>query len=314
MKAAQYQRYGGPEVIEINENAPKPTAASGQVLVEVYAASLNPIDWKVRAGYFKSMPLKFPVTIGGNFSGVITQLGESVSEFKVGNEVFGQALVLNGGSGSLAKFTASNVANTALKPKSINHVEAASLPLVGTSTIQALEEHIGLGKAGNKKILIHGGAGGIGTIAIQLAKYLGAYVATTVSTDDKEYAKQLGADIVIDYKNEKFEDMLKDYDAVFDTVGGDTTDRSFKVLKRGGVLVSMVGEPTKELAKKFNVTAIGQMTNTDVNHLKRLAELVDNGVIKPQVDKVFPLEQAREAFEYLEKSHPRGKVIVKIKE
>lgn len=312
MKAAQYNKYGGVEVIEINNNAPKPTAALGQVLVEVHAASLNPIDWKVRNGYFKSMPITFPVTIGGNFSGVVTKLGENASGFKVGDEVFGQSLILNGGSGSLAEFTVSNVANTALKPKTVNHIEASSLPLVGASAIQALEEHIGLGKAGNKKILIHGGAGGIGTIAIQLAKHIGAYVATTVSADDKEYVKNLGADQAIDYKNEKFEDVLKDFDAVFDTVGGKVTDRSFKALKRGGILVSMLGEPSPELAKQYGVTVIGEMTKTDTNHLVRLTELVDKGVIKPQVDKIFSLDQTRKAFEHLEKGHPRGKVVIKI--
>lgn len=310
MKAAQYTKYGGPEVIEINKNTSRPSSSKDQVLVEVHAASINPIDYKVREGYFKSMPIQFPVTIGGNFSGIVTELGEGVTEFKTGDEVYGQALVLNGGSGSLAELAASNVANTALKPKNTNHIEAASLPLVGVSAIQALEEHIKL--KSNQKILIHGGAGGIGTMAIQLAKHLGAYVATTVSGDDKEYAEGLGADVAIDYKSEKFEDIVKDYDAVFDNVGGETTERSFKVLKKGGIIVSMVGEPNQELAKQHDVVAIGQMTNSDTNHLVRLTELVEKNIIKPQVDKVFPLEQAQEAFEYAETGHPRGKVVVKI--
>ena len=170
MKAAWYNRYGGPEVIKIN-NAPKPSAGSGQVLVEVYAASLNPFDWKLRAGYMKEMiPLKFPFTIGGDFSGVVIELGPSADgEFKVGDKVFGQALVLNGGSGAFAQMCSSNVANTSLKPKSVDFLQSASLPLVGASAIQALEEHIKL--KSKQKILIHGGAGGIGHIAVQLAKY-----------------------------------------------------------------------------------------------------------------------------------------------
>lgn len=313
MKAAQINTYGGPEVIEINDNVSIPSAAKGQVLVEVYAASLNPVDSAIRAGYLKEMaPIQFPSTLGGNFSGVVTQLGEEVSNFKVGDEVYGQALVLNGGSGAFAEFVVSNATNTAYKPKTINHLEAASLPLVGVSAIQALEEHIKL-KSG-QKILIHGGSGGIGSIAIQLAKHLGAYVATTVSLDNIEFVKSLGADEAIDYKNEKFDNVLHDYDAVFDTVGGDTTDRSFKVLKRGGVIVSMHGQPNPELAKQYGVTAIGQVTDTNVNRLTRLAGLVDGGAIKPQVDKIFPLEQTKDAFEYSEKSHPRGKVVLKIKE
>ena len=313
MKAAWYNRYGGPEVIKIN-NAPKPSAGSGQVLVEVYAASLNPFDWKLRAGYMKEMiPLKFPFTIGGDFSGVVIELGPSADgEFKVGDKVFGQALVLNGGSGAFAQMCSSNVANTSLKPKSVDFLQSASLPLVGASAIQALEEHIKL--KSKQKILIHGGAGGIGHIAVQLAKYLGAYVAATVSSNDMKFVRSLGVDEVIDYKTQKFEDRLHDFDAVFDTVGGDATEKSFKVLKKGGIIVSMLGQPNPELAKQYGVTAIGQNTTTTAKKLVRLAELVDRGVIKPQVDKVFPLEHARESFDFLEKGHPRGKVVVKIKE
>jgi len=321
MKAAQYNKYGGPEVIEINQNAPNPSAGSGQVLVEVYAASLNPFDYKLRLGYMKEMiPLRFPFTIGGDFSGVVTELGPSADaasdaadgNFKVGDEVYGQALVLNGGSGALAELAAANAANTAHKPKSVNHIEAASLPLVGASAIQALEDHIKL-KSGDK-ILIHGGSGGIGHIAIQLAKYLGAYVATTASSKDMEFVQSLGADEVIDYKTQKFEEKIHDFDAVFDTVGGETTDRSFKVLKKNGIIVSMLGAPNAELAKQYGATAIGQMTRVNSKTLARLTELVDKGVIKAQIDKVFPLEKAREAFEYLENAHSRGKVVVKIKD
>ena len=313
MKAAQYNKYGGPEAIEINGKAPNPSASLGQVLVEVHAASLNPFDYKLRLGYMKEMiPLKFPVTIGGDFSGVVTQLGEGVSEFKIGDEVYGQALVLNGGSGACAEFAASNVANAAHKPKSVDHIKAASLPLVGASAIQALEVHIKL-KSGDR-ILIHGGSGGIGSIVIQLAKSIGAYVATTVGTDSIEFVKNLGADEVIDYKNQKFEELLKDFDAVFDTVGGETVNKSFKVLKKGGVIVSMLGAPNPELAKEYNVTAIGQNTRINDKTLSRLTELVEKGVIKAQVDKVFPFEQTKEAFEYFEKGHPRGKVVVKIKD
>lgn len=311
MKAAQYNRYGGPPVIEINNNAPKPTPGAGQVLVEVYAASLNPFDWKLRLGYMKEMiPLQFPVTIGGDFSGVVTELGEDVSEFKIGDEIYGQALVLNGGSGAFAERCASNVANSALKPKNVGFIEAASLPLVEASAIQALEDHIKL-KSGDK-ILIHGGAGGIGHIAIQLAKYLGAFVATTASSEDRDFVKNLGADEVIDYKTQKFEEMVHDFDAVFDTVGGETTEKSFKVLKKGGILVSMLGEPNPQLCEEFGVKGIGQNTKVTSARLNRLTTLVDSGVIKPHIDKVFSFEQAREAFEYVEKGHPRGKVVVKI--
>lgn len=313
MKAVQINQYGGTEVVEIKDNISDPSPKIGQILVEVHAASINQFDSKIRSGMYKdSIPLEFPYTPGGDFSGIVKKLGEGVSEFKVGDEVFGSALILNGGSGAFAQIASSNSKNTAYKPKNIDFSEAASLPLVGSSAVQALEEHIQL-KSG-QKILIHGGAGGIGSIAIQLAKHIGAYIATTVSTDDKEFVKSLGADQIIDYKNEKFEEKVLDFDAVFDTVGGETDDRSFKVLKKGGILVSMVGVPSEELAKKQEVEAIGQSTNTNQKHLSRLTELVDQGVIKPQVDKVFPLEQANKAFDFLEKGSPKGKVVLKIKD
>lgn len=311
MKAVQINKYGGPQVIEINENAPKPSLAKNQILVEVQAASINPIDWKVRAGYLKEMmPLSFPITLGGDFAGIVSKIGEGVSGFKLGDEVYGQASLLNGGSGSFAEFVAANTINTALKPKKADFVEASALPLAGSSALQALEEHIKLKKG--QKILIHGGAGGIGHIAIQLAKALGAFTVAAVYTDDKEFVKGLGADEVIDYKTQKFEQILKDYDAVFDTVGGETTIKSFDVIKKGGVFVSMLGQPDLKLAGKYGISAIGQGTKTDRAHLTRLGVLVDSGKIKVHVDKVFSLKQVKEAFEYKEKIHSKGKVVIKI--
>lgn len=313
MKAVQINQYGGIDVLEVNENVPKPTPSKNQVLVEVYSASINPIDWKIRAGYLKEMaPLSFPATLGGDFAGIILEIGEDVLDFKVGDEVYGSAISLNGGSGSFAQSLVSNTANLAHKPKVANFIEAAVLPLVGSSAVQALEEHIKL--SSGQKILIHGGAGGIGHIAAQLAKALGAYVATTVSTEDIDFAKSLGADEVIDYQTKAFEDVLKDFDAVFDTVGGQISDKSFKVLKKGGIIVSMLGQPNPELAQEYAVTAIGQNTITNTQHLNRLAELVDSGKIKVHVDKIFPLEEAQEAFKHLEEGHPRGKVVLKIKD
>lgn len=308
MKAAQISKYGGSEVIEVSD-VEKPALKTGQVLVEVHAACLNPVDYKIRLGYLQQMmPLSFPATLGGDFSGVITSVSEDVLDFKTGDEVFGSAIVLNGGSGSLAQFAAANAANLALKPKSVDHIQASSLPLVGASAIQAIEEHIKLSEG--QRILIHGGAGGIGSIAIQLAKLHKAFVSTTVGRDDIEFVKKLGADEVIDYQTQKFENIVKDLDAVFDTVGGEATNKSFKALKKGGILVSMLGQPDEKLAKQYNITAIGQNTNTNAEKLKRLAELVDSGKLKPQVDKVFTLDQIRDSFDYLEKRHPRGKVVV----
>lgn len=313
MKAIQINGYGGSDVLILNDNAPTPTPGKGQVLVAGRAASINPFDLGIVGGYFKEqMPLTFPVTVGGDFSGVVSEVGDGVSEFKVGDEVYGTANIFTGGSGAFAEAIVANVANCALKPKNVNFEEAAALPLVGSSAVQALEEHIKL-HAG-QKICIHGGAGGIGHVAIQLAKVIGAYVATTVSTDDVAFAKQLGADEVIDFRTQAFETILKEYDSVFVTARGDVTGKSYGILKRGGVLVSMADQPDASQAETLGITATGQMTRTDTQHLRRVAELVESGKIKVNVDKVFPFTQNKEAWEYQQTGHPRGKVVLKISE
>jgi alcohol dehydrogenase len=313
MKSAQIKRYGGSEVVEINQSTPAPNDPSaGKVLVRIKAAGVNPADWKIREGYMQQMmPLQFPSTLGMDFSGIVEKVGEGVSDFKYNGEVYGQASVIRGGSGAFADMALAKADTIAHKPKTLSHEEAAGLPLAGVSAWQALVETIGLSK--NQKILIHGGAGGIGSIAIQLAKHLGAYVATTVSTNDKEFVKELGADEVIDYKTQNFEDVLShDYDAVFDTVGGETYTRSFKVLKRGGIIVSMLGQPSQELMDRFGVKAISQFTQVNRERLTKLAQWVDQNNIRVNVDKTFPLDEAAEALDYQRDVHPRGKVVLQV--
>ncbi len=313
MKAAQINKYGGSDVVEINENAPKPTVSEGHLLIEVYAAGVNPLDWRIREGYMRQVvQLKFPATLGGDYSGIVAEVGEGVSGFEKGDEVYGQASIVRDGSGSFAEFALAQTNTTALKPENMSHVEAAALPLTGVSALQALVDHIGLSRG--KKILIHGGAGGIGSIAIQLARHLGAYVAATVSAKDIQYVKEMGADKAIDYKNQSFEDMLHDYDAVFDTVGGETYKRSFGVLKRGGIIVSMLEQPDPALMEQYGVNAIGQFTQVNSERLSRLAELAGKRVIRVHIEKTFSLEQAGEALEYQKEGHPRGKVVLKIRE
>ncbi len=312
MKAAQINSYGGPDIIKINNDAPVPSTDKNRIIVEVHAASINPFDSKVRAGYMKDMmPLTFPTTIGGDFSGVVSAVGDGVTNFKVGDQVYGSALVFAGGSGAFAEFALVNTNNASLKPHTTSFEEAAALPLVGSSAVQAIEEHINL-QAG-QKILIHGGAGGIGHVAIQVAKTHDAYVATTVSSEDTEFVKQLGADQIIDYKKEQFTSILKDFDAVFDTVGGDVMKQSLQILKKGGVLVSMLGKPNDAEVEKYGITAIAQGTKTNFSHLKRLAELVDNNHVKIHIAKTFSLELIQEAFVYQEEMHLRGKVVITIK-
>ena len=314
MKSAQIKTYGDSEVVEINQSAPSLNDPSeGKVLVTVKAAGVNPADWKVREGFFKQMaPLQFPATLGMDFSGVIEKVGEGVSsDFKQGDEVYGQAGVLTGGSGAFAEMALANAYTIAHKPRTLSHPQAAGLPLVGVSAWQALVETIGLSKG--KKILNHGGAGGIGSISIQLAKHLGAYAATTVSTNDIQFVKEeLGADEVIDYKTQKFEDVLShDYDAVFDTVGGETYTRSFKVLKRGaGIIVSMLEQPVQELMDQFGVKAVYQFTQVNQERLTRLAEWVDQNNIRVNIERIFPLDEARTALDYQRDVHPRGKIVL----
>jgi alcohol dehydrogenase len=315
MRSAEMKGYGSSEVVEINQNAAAPNDPSdGKVLVKVKAAGVNPIDWKIREGYMQQMiALQFPSTLGMDFSGTIEKVGAGVSGFNVGDEVYGQASVTRGGSGAFAEIALANADSIAHKPKSLNHQEAAGLPLVGVSAWQALVETIGL-TDGQKKILIHGGAGGIGSIAIQLAKRLGAYVATTASTNDKQFVKELGADEVIDYKTQTFEDLLPhDYDAVFDTVAGETYKRSFEVLKRGsGMIVSMLEQPNQQLMEQFGVKAIFQSTQVNRERLTKLAQWVDQNNIRINVDRTFPLEEAGKALDYQKDVHPRGKVVLAI--
>ncbi len=312
MKAVQIRKYGGSDVIEINKNLPIPIVTPIVVLVEIYTAGVNPVDWKIREGYLQKMaPLQFPATLGGDFSGVIKEVGAKVTNLKKGDEVYGQAGLLSGGSGAFAELAIANPNNIAKKPKTVKHLEAAALPLAGVSALQALVEHMNL--SSGQKILIHGGAGGIGTFAIQLAKHLGAHVATTVRADEVDHVKKIHADEIIDYEKQKFEDVLHDFDAVYDTVGGEIYTRSFKVLKPNGVIVSMLEQPHEELMKKHNVKAVGQFTGVNAARLAKLAEIVDKRAIKVFIDKIYPLEQAGEALDYLKKGFPRGKVILKAK-
>src|SRR2546426_3646943 len=315
MKSIQINRYGGSDVIEVKNSASAPNLSSGKILVNVKAAGVNPADWKIREGYFQQMaPLQFPSTLGADFSGIIKQLGEGASNsgLKQGDEVYGQAsAVFSGGSGAFAELALVDKDRIAHKPKTLNHIEAAGLPTVGVSAWQGLIENIGLSK--DKKILIHGGAGGIGSIAIQLAKRLGAYVATTVSTSDKQFVQELGANQVIDYKTENFEDILHDYDGVFDTVGGDTYNRSFKVLKKGsGIITSMLEQPNSELMNRYGVKALVQFTQANRQLLTKLAEWVDQNNIKVNIDKTFSIDEAADALDYQRDGHPRGRVIITV--
>jgi NADPH:quinone reductase-like Zn-dependent oxidoreductase len=285
-------------------------AAAGQVLVKVEAASVNAIDWKIREGMMQQMaPLTFPATLGGDLAGTVIEVGEGVEGFDIGQKVYGQTNPFSG-TGSFAEFSPIAASNLAVKPASTDFVQTAALPLTTVSAYQALVETLNI-QAG-QKILIHGGAGGVGSFAVQLAKHLGAYVAATAAPEDIDFVKELGADEAIDYSSQKFEEILQGFDAVFDTVGGETSEKSYQVLKPGGQLVSMAAQPNEALAEQYAVKASAQQTRVTTNRLQKVAELVDQGVLKPAIDKVFPLEETAEAVEYVRQGHHRGKVVIKV--
>ena len=310
MKAAQINKYGDASVVNVVD-VDQPVARDGQVLVRVSAASLNPVDSAIRSGYFhEMMPVQFPATLGGDIAGEIIEVGSGVDGFVVGDKVYGQAAVIAGNSGAFAEYAASSASQLAKAPENISLNEAASLPLVGVSALQALTQHINLQPA--QKILITGGAGGIGRIAIQIAKHIGAYVATTAAGEGISAAKNLGADEVIDYKSQDFTEILNDYDAVFDTVGGEGFAKTLTILKKGGVAVTMAAQPDEAQAQELGVTAQAQMTNVTTEALSQLRELVKNEVVKPQIGKVFSLDEIQEAFTVRDAGTVSGKVVLEI--
>jgi alcohol dehydrogenase len=302
MLAAQLIKIGAPDAVQVNQ-IDIPVVGENEVLIDVYAASVNPYNLKQREG--KVPTPKIPITLGSDFSGVISSVGEGITEWQVGDEVYGQA------RGSWAEFAVASTSAFAKKPESLNFEMAAAVPLVATSAYEALVEAMQLKKG--QKILIHGGAGGIGSMAIQLAKYLGAEVATTVSPDNAEFVRELGADHIIDYRSQDFSELLHNYDAVYDTVGGDTHERSYRVLRQGGRLVSMEQQPNAELDEKYKVEASLQGSRSTPERLNAVCELFDKGAIKVKIDREYPLAQAAEALEQLKTGSHRGKIILKIK-
>jgi alcohol dehydrogenase len=302
MLAAQLIKIGAPDAVQVNQ-IDIPVVGENEVLIDVYAASVNPYNLKQREG--KVPTPKIPITLGSDFSGVISSVGEGITEWQAGDEVYGQA------RGSWAEFAVASTSAFAKKPESLNFEMAAAVPLVATSAYEALVEAMQLKKG--QKILIHGGAGGIGSMAIQLAKYLGAEVATTVSPDNAEFVRELGADHIIDYRSQDFSELLHNYDAVYDTVGGDTHERSYRVLRQGGRLVSMEQQPNAELDEKYKVEASLQGSRSTPERLNAVCELFDKGAIKVKIDREYPLAQAAEALEQLKTGSHRGKIILKIK-
>lgn len=310
MKAAQINEYGDYSKIKLNE-LEKPQIKDDQVLVEVRGSSINPFDIAIRSGYMKDIiPLSLPVILGGDISGVVTEIGSSVTNLAVGDKVYGQANVVAGNSGAFAEYAATSAEQISIAPNNLDFIEAASLPLAGVSAWQGLVQHIGL-KSG-QKIFIHGGSGGIGTIAIQIAKNIGAYIATTATGDDLEYVKELGADQVIDYKSQDFTKLLNEFGSVFDTVGGDDFVKSYSILREGGIAVSMIAPADEEKSRELKIKAITQATQINKKGLDALRELVEGGIVTPHIDKIFSLDEISQAFKAKESGEIRGKIAIKI--
>jgi NADPH:quinone reductase-like Zn-dependent oxidoreductase len=309
MKAVQISQYGDAGVLTVATGVSKPTAGEGQVLVEVHATSVNAVDTTMRLGFLQKIaPLTFPATLGTDMAGVVIEVGPKVTGFTKGDRVFGMASLLAGGSGAFAEYAVAPAAMLARFPSTLGFPEAAALPLTAVSAVEVIEEKIRLQKG--QKILIHGGAGGIGTIAIQLAKHHGASVATTGLGEAATYLRSLGADKIINFEKEAFDSVLSGYDFVFDTVAGDTYRKSFAVLKKGGTIVSMIEQPDVELASRYGVTALAQMTQVTTIRLERVGALVTSGVITVHVEKAYPVENVKEAFLARESGKVKGKVVL----
>ncbi|SDD70247.1 alcohol dehydrogenase [Paenibacillus sp. UNCCL117] len=333
MKAITIDSYGKQVPLVMTEQ-PMPEIGEHDVLVDIHAASLNPIDFKIKEGKMKFLlSYKFPLILGNDFSGVVVKVGERVNAYKPGDEVFGRPR--KNRIGTLAEFIAVHEDDISLKPRNLSFEEAASIPLVGLTTYQAFVDILKLQKG--QKILIHAGSGGVGTFAIQLAKWMGAFVATTASDKGYDLVKSMGADLIINYKKENFEDMLTGYDAVFDTLGGAALEKSFRILKPGGQIVSVSGMPNARFGKEANLgwikttilsiishktTALEKKTNTRYHflfmkpsgvQLNIIKEYIEEGHIKPVIDKVYPLEDTGQAFQYLEAGGAKGKVVIRIK-
>jgi len=331
MRAAQITAYGGPEVLEIRD-VPEPVCGPRDLRVRVHASSVNPVDYKIRGGYQRSIiHLKLPTTMGMDVSGTVLQVGRDVTGFAEGDEVF--ASPSHRRMGTWAEQVVVRADECALKPASLDHEQAASIPLVGLTAWDALVSWCGV--TGGQQILVQAGSGGVGTIAIQLAKHFGAHVYTTCSPRNHELVTELGADVPIDYRTQDFEDVAKGSDAILESIGGDHIDRAIRTVRPGGRvalittglpdyvkryghvrgLLAMLGRTVWRVlgARVHRGAKVGLVTRKPIGeNLAKLGALVDQGAVRPVVDRVFPLEDIAEAHRYMETGRARGKVVIRV--
>lgn len=308
MKAMRIHEYGGPEVLEMHEiEIPQP--ADDELLVKVYATSINPVDWKIREGQRKEkFPANLPLTLGWDVSGVVAAAGSHVRNFSIGDEVYSRPDPTR--NGTYAEYVVVKANQVGLKPRSIDHIRAAAVPLAGLTAWQGLFKYGQLQKG--QRVLIHAAAGGVGTFAVQFARWKGAYVIGTASEANLDFVKQIGAHEVIDYKNDRFEERLKAIDLVFDTMGGDTQKRSVQVLKNGGRLITTLKPEFLNEAKEKHVHLEGFTAQSYSDDLQQIADLIDQGHVSPVISHVMGLEEARQAEMMSEEGHTRGKIVLKV--
>jgi NADPH:quinone reductase-like Zn-dependent oxidoreductase len=306
MKSIRIHEFGGPEVLKY-EDIHEPQPGPGEIRIKIIAAGVNPIDWKIRRGLIGGVSL--PMTIGLDVAGIVDAVGQGGGFFEPEEEVFAKVSI---GQGGYAEYTVVNSTQVALKPKSIGFVESAAIPTAGLAAWQSLFDIAGLEKG--QRVLIHGAAGGVGTFAVQFAKWKGALVFGTASSENAEFLRSIGADEVIDYKKQRFEDFVCNMDVVLDTIGGDTLERSWGVLKPGGFLVSTVASIPEGAPEKYGVRAKTLMTQSDGKELAQIAAIIDEKQIKPIVTTVLPLTDARKAHEMSESLHARGKIVLRVTE
>jgi NADPH:quinone reductase-like Zn-dependent oxidoreductase len=308
MKAVRLHSYGGSEVLVLEEML-RPQAGAGEVLIRVRAAGVNPLDWKVRAGHVKAwLQHRLPLIPGWDVSGIVEAVGSGVTSFKVGDAVSGMLDFMR--NGAYAEYVAAQTLNLAFKPNSIDHTEAGAVPLASLTAWQSLFEVAGL-KPG-QTVLIHAAAGGVGHFAVQLAKWKEAKVIGTASAGKESFLRDLGADEVIDYRTTKFEEAVHDVDVVLDTIGGDTQQRSWQVLKKGGILVATLGISSQEAARQHGVRGEGIMVHPDAGQLTRIAALIDAGKLRPAVTTILPLAEAARAHDLSQTGRVRGKIVLQV--
>lgn len=308
MKAIRIHTRSGPEAF-VYEDAPQPHPGEGEVLVRVYATSVmwqEPTwaeTWKTPTGVDRDLPIP-----GHDLSGLVAEVGTGVTDVAIGEAVY--ALTEFWRDGAAAEYAIARATDLAPKPRSLDYVQAAGVPLVGLTAWQALFDHARL--SAGQSVLIHGAAGGVGSMAVQLAHWVGANVIGTASARNRDFLRGLGADEVIDYTSTRFEDMLHDVDVVLDTIGGDTMERSWSALKKEGLLVSVFSPPPKEQAKAQSVRALFFVVQPNRAELIQIGDLIDAGQVQPVIETVFPLSEARQAFERALSGHTRGKIILRV--